>query len=77
MVQGVHQTMCPPRFHGLLKKLYAQLGGLEKTMIAAAQRGDLFGVMQGNLVQEGLNMGEYHLRVTFPALRNPSGIQAR
>ena len=40
-------------------------------MIAAAQRGDLFGVMQGNLVQEGLNMGEYHLRVTFPRIAEP------
>ena len=47
MVQGVHQTMSPHDSTDFLKKLYAQLGGLEKTMIAAAQRGDLFGVMQG------------------------------
>ena len=71
MVQGVHQTMSPHDSTDFLKKLYAQLGGLEKTIIAAAQRGDLFGVMQGNLVQEGLNMGEYHLRVTFPRIAEP------
>ena len=65
-IQGVFDTFSAHNPSDALSQLFSELSGMADVLLTARREGRVYCLMQDALVNDGLNIGAYHLRLTYP-----------